>query len=143
MGAIKNTRNAQKTQLDVCIGKEGLPVGELAYVKDGAREYSVFAYSQDWLRHPAHFAISPDLALVSGHQVRKPPTKDVKGQAICAATGFAVSLDGSSRRISRPGSILYNRPYRSGSAVGSEKVDGWFVPELIGQPPTCLPTCPP
>ena len=76
MGANKNTRSAQKTQLDVCIGKEGLPVGELAYVKDGAREYSVFAYSQDWLRHPAHFAISPDLALVSGHQVRKPPTKD-------------------------------------------------------------------
>ena len=79
MGAIKNTRNAQKTQLDVCIGKEGLPVGELAYVKDGAREYSVFAYSQDWLRHPAHFAISPDLALVSGHQVRKPPTKSRQG----------------------------------------------------------------
>jgi serine/threonine-protein kinase HipA len=50
MGANKNTRSAQKTQLDVCIGKEGLPVGELAYVKDGAREYSVFAYSQDWLR---------------------------------------------------------------------------------------------
>jgi serine/threonine-protein kinase HipA len=76
MGAIKNTRNTQKTQLDVCIGKEGLTVGELAYVKDGAREYSVFAYSQDWLRHPAHFAVSPDLALVPGHQVRKPPTKD-------------------------------------------------------------------
>jgi serine/threonine-protein kinase HipA len=76
MVAIKNTGNPQKTQLDVCIGKEGRPVGELAYVKDGAREYSVFAYSQDWLRHPAHFAISPDLALVPGHQVRKPPTKD-------------------------------------------------------------------
>ena len=74
--ATKNTGNAQKTQLDVCIGKEGLPVGELAYVKDGAREYSVFAYSQEWLRHPAHFAVSPDLALVPGHQVRKPPTKD-------------------------------------------------------------------
>jgi len=76
MVAIKNKGKTQKTQLDVCIGKEGLPVGELAYVKDGAREYSVFAYSQDWLRHPAHFAVSPDLALVPGHQVRKPPTKD-------------------------------------------------------------------
>ena len=99
MGANKNTRSAQKTQLDVCIGKEGLPVGELAYVKDGAREYSVFAYSQDWLRHPAHFAISPDLALVSGHQVRKPPTKDVKGQAICAATTHPDSQRNLSRRI--------------------------------------------
>ncbi len=29
MGAIKNTRNTQKTQLDVCIGKEGLTVGEV------------------------------------------------------------------------------------------------------------------
>ncbi|MEI7437649.1 MAG: HipA domain-containing protein [bacterium] len=76
MVAIKNTRNAQKIQLDVCIGKEGLPIGELAYVKDGAREYSVFAYNQDWLRHPAHFTVSPDLALMPGHQVRKPPTKD-------------------------------------------------------------------
>jgi len=76
MSAIQKTRNAQKTQLDVCIGKEGLPVGKLAYVKDGAREYSVFAYSQDWLSHPAHFAVSPDLALAPGHQVRKPPTKD-------------------------------------------------------------------
>ncbi len=74
--AIKNTGNVQKTQLDVCIGNEGLPVGELAYVRDGAREYSVFSYSQDWLRHPAHFAVSPDLALMPGHQVRKPPSKD-------------------------------------------------------------------
>jgi len=76
MGAIKSTVIAKKTQLDVCIGKEGLLVGDLAYIKEGAREYSVFAYSQDWLRHPAHFAVSPDLALVPGHQVRKPPTQN-------------------------------------------------------------------
>ncbi len=72
----KNTVTVQKTHLDVCIGKAGLPVGELSYVKDGAREYSVFAYGQDWLRHPSRFAVSPDLALAPGHQVRKPPTKD-------------------------------------------------------------------
>ena len=65
-----------KTRLDVCIGKESLPVGELAYVKDGAREYSAFAYGQDWLRHPSRFNVSPDLVLASGHQVRKPSTKD-------------------------------------------------------------------
>ncbi len=76
MAALKNTANAQKVQLDVCIGKEGLPVGTLAYVKEGAREYSVFAYSQAWLGHPARFAISPDLALAMGYQIRKPPTKD-------------------------------------------------------------------
>jgi serine/threonine-protein kinase HipA len=76
MGTIRNTAIAQKTQLDVCIGKEGLPVGKLTYVKDGAREYSVFAYSEEWLRHPSRFAISPDLTLESGYQIRKPPTKD-------------------------------------------------------------------
>ena len=75
MATGKSTVNAQKTQLNVCIGKEGLPVGELAYVKDGAREYSVFAYGQDWLRHPSRFKVSPDLLLAPGHQVRKPPTK--------------------------------------------------------------------
>ena len=76
MATGKSTVNAQKTQLNVCIGKEGLPVGELAYVKDGAREYSVFAYGQEWLRHPSRFDVSPDLVLAPGHQVRKPPTKD-------------------------------------------------------------------
>jgi serine/threonine-protein kinase HipA len=76
MATRAGTAKAQKTRLDVCIGKEGLPVGELAYVKDGAREYSAFAYSQEWLRHPARFDVSPDLALAPGHQVRKPPTKE-------------------------------------------------------------------
>jgi serine/threonine-protein kinase HipA len=76
MATSKRTVNAQKIQLDVCIGKEGLPVGELAYVKDGAREYSIFAYGQDWLSHPSRFEVSPDLVLAPGHQVRKPPTKD-------------------------------------------------------------------
>ena len=76
MPISKSTFNTQKTQLNVCIGKECLAVGKLAYVKDGAREYSVFAYAQEWLRHPSRFEISPDLVLTSGHQVRKAPTKD-------------------------------------------------------------------
>lgn len=76
MATGKSTVNAQKNQLDVCIGREGLHVGELVYVKDGNREYSVFAYGQDWLSNPSRFAVSPDLALVPGHQVRKPPGKD-------------------------------------------------------------------
>ena len=68
--------SARKTQFAVCIGKEGLPVGNLAYVREGAREYSAFAYGQDWLRHPARFAVSPDLALGPGHQVRKRVSKE-------------------------------------------------------------------
>lgn len=67
---------AMKTRLDVRIGKDGLPVGELTYVKDGAREYSAFAYDERWLRSANRFAVSPDLELTPGHQVRKAPTKD-------------------------------------------------------------------
>jgi serine/threonine-protein kinase HipA len=67
---------AMKTRLDVCIGKQGLCVGELTYVKDGAREYSAFAYDETWLRSASRFAVSPELELTPGHQVRKAPTKD-------------------------------------------------------------------
>ncbi len=74
--AIEGRGNAQKTQLAVSIGKEGLPVGNLAYVRDGAREYSAFAYGEDWLRRPARFAVSPDLPLAPGHQVHKPTSKE-------------------------------------------------------------------
>ncbi len=76
MATAKRSPRAQKTQLDVCIGKDGVLAGELSYVKDGAREYSAFAYSEAWLRNPSRFAISPELPLAPGHQVRKPPTKD-------------------------------------------------------------------
>lgn len=76
MASRKGDGHVKKTQLAVCVGKEGVPVGELAYVKDGAREYSVFAYGEDWLRHASRFRVSPDLLLGPGYQVRKPPTKD-------------------------------------------------------------------
>ena len=76
MTTSKDTIRAQKTQLNVCIGKEGLPVGDLTYVKDGTREYSAFAYREDWLRSPSRFAVSPDLNLAPGYQIRKAPTKD-------------------------------------------------------------------
>lgn len=67
---------ATKRQLDVCIGKRGLLVGQLTYVKHGAREYSSFAYSADWLGTADRFEISPDLELVAGHQTRKAPSKE-------------------------------------------------------------------
>lgn len=76
MAARTPPTHAQKTQLAICIGKEGIPVGELSYVKDGAREYSAFAYADDWLRSPSRFVVSPDLELTPGHQIRKAPTKD-------------------------------------------------------------------
>ncbi|PJC21749.1 MAG: type II toxin-antitoxin system HipA family toxin [Comamonadaceae bacterium CG_4_9_14_0_8_um_filter_57_21] len=69
------TAPALKQQVAVCIGKAGQTVGQLSYVKEGAREYSAFAYDNAWLSDPARFEVSPDLALVSGQQVRRAPSK--------------------------------------------------------------------
>lgn len=76
MAVRKNSANAQKFQLEVCIGKEGLPVGQLAFVKEGNREYSVFTYGSGWLSNPARFSVSPDLELTPGHQLHKPISKE-------------------------------------------------------------------
>lgn len=70
------TAAALKQHVAVCIGKAGQTVGQLTYVKEGAREYSAFAYDGAWLRDPARFEVSPDLALIAGHQARRAPTKD-------------------------------------------------------------------
>jgi serine/threonine-protein kinase HipA len=51
-------------------------LGELSYVKDGAREYSAFAYDKAWLSDPARFEVSPDLPLRVGHVTRRAPSKD-------------------------------------------------------------------
>lgn len=63
-------------EVDVCVGRTELPVGKLIYVKDGAREFSQFAYREAWLISPQAFDISPDLIRTLGYQLRKPPTKD-------------------------------------------------------------------
>lgn len=65
-----------KVELDICIGKAGLHSGKLTYVKDGPREFTQFAYREEWLAGPSFFDISPDLARTAGYQIRKPPTKD-------------------------------------------------------------------
>jgi serine/threonine-protein kinase HipA len=65
-----------KVELDVCLGQVGVPVGKIVYVKDGPREFSQFAYRDEWLANPATFDISPDLSRVLGYQLRKAPSKD-------------------------------------------------------------------
>lgn len=64
------------TQLDVCVGKEGAHIGRLTYAKDGAREYSSFAYSEPWLRHASVFQVSPDQPLDLGTRTRKGSKND-------------------------------------------------------------------
>lgn len=65
-----------KVELDVCLGQAGVPVGKLVYVKDGPREFSQFAYRDEWLANPVAFDVSPDLSRVLGYQLRKAPSKD-------------------------------------------------------------------
>ena len=66
----------RRTQFDLCLGKAQKSLGRLIFVKDGQREFSQFAYSEEWLVDPQFFDISPDLQRKSGYQVRKPPTKN-------------------------------------------------------------------
>ncbi|MEB0137865.1 MULTISPECIES: type II toxin-antitoxin system HipA family toxin [unclassified Undibacterium] len=71
-----NAGSASKVELDVCLGQAGLPVGKLIYVKDGQREFSQFAYQEEWLDNPVAFDVSPDLSRVPGYQLRRAPSKD-------------------------------------------------------------------
>lgn len=67
MGAVAPIRR----QVQLCIGKAGLPVGSLVYVRQGQRENSAFAYDESWLASPARFNVSADLQLMPGHQTHK------------------------------------------------------------------------
>ena len=68
--AAVNIRHA----VAVCIGDAGTLVGELTYVKQGARENATFAYHPTWLARPDRFTVSPDLDLTPDYQRRRAPT---------------------------------------------------------------------
>ncbi|MEY4712268.1 MAG: putative HipA-like domain [Pseudomonadota bacterium] len=65
-----------RTLLDVFLGKGEKSLGRLIFIKDGPREFSQFAYSDDWLADPQCFDVSPDLLRQRGYQLRKPPTQN-------------------------------------------------------------------
>lgn len=60
-----------RQQVEVCIGKAGLPLGTLVYVRQGRRENCAFAYDSTWLAHPERFNVSADLQLLPGYQAHK------------------------------------------------------------------------
>lgn len=60
----------------MCVGRAALVAGDLAFVRDGRREYSVFAYDRRWLEHVERFEISPDLPLRAGHVTRRAPASE-------------------------------------------------------------------
>ena len=65
-----------KQQASVCIGRAGLEVGKLTFVRDGHREYSAFAYERSWLERAERFDVSPDLPLREGHFTRRAPSAE-------------------------------------------------------------------
>ena len=65
------TATPGRQQVEVCIGKAGLPLGSLVYMKHGRRENCAFAYEESWLANPQRFSVSSDLALIAGHQSHK------------------------------------------------------------------------
>lgn len=66
-----NAVNPIRQQVQLCIGKAGLPIGSLTYVRQGRRENCAFAYDAAWLANPARFNVSADLQLMPGHQPHK------------------------------------------------------------------------
>jgi serine/threonine-protein kinase HipA len=71
-----NARAPTRQEASVCAGRAALEVGELALVRDGRREYSVFAYGRSWLGHAERFEISPDLPLGEGYFARRAVGED-------------------------------------------------------------------
>lgn len=65
-----------KTELDVCLGKVGTPVGKLVFVRNGPRMFTQFAYFQSWLDDKETFNVSPDLTPAPTYQTRKPASKE-------------------------------------------------------------------
>lgn len=60
-----------RQQVQVCIGKAGMPLGSLVYMKQGRRENCAFAYDEIWLNSPTRFNVSTDLHLGPGYQPHK------------------------------------------------------------------------
>lgn len=60
-----------RKQVQVCIGKAGLLLGSLVYMKQGRRENCAFAYDEIWLNSPARFNVSADLQMMPGYQPHK------------------------------------------------------------------------
>lgn len=99
-----------RQQVQLCIGKAGLAVGSLVYVRQGQRENSAFAYDSSWLASPARFNVSADLQLMPGHQTHKAasPVDSVFHGAIADTAPDAwgrrvIARDHAKRRKANPG----------------------------------------
>ena len=46
-----------KVELDVCLGNEGIHVGDMVYSKEGHRESCQFKYTDTWMNSPDFFEL--------------------------------------------------------------------------------------
>lgn len=67
MPSVATTRQ----QVHVGLGKAGLVLRSLVYVRQGQLENSAFAYEESWLADPTRFNVSADLQLRLGYQPHK------------------------------------------------------------------------
>ena len=68
---MKATVSTIRQQVELCVGKAGVPVGTLVYVRQGRRENSTVGYDEAWLANPERFNVSADLQLRTGYQSHK------------------------------------------------------------------------
>jgi len=68
---VRNPVAPIRRQIPLCIGKAGMLVGTLVYVRQGRRENSAIAYDEAWLANPERFNVSNDLQLALGYQPHK------------------------------------------------------------------------
>jgi serine/threonine-protein kinase HipA len=52
-----------QTTLSVCMGGQGLEVGQLMFEAQGNRQFSRFQYANAWLENPRSFALAPSMPL--------------------------------------------------------------------------------
>ncbi|MDM0117996.1 HipA domain-containing protein [Variovorax sp. J22R133] len=65
-----------RVDLALHLGNAGIPLGKLIYQKDGAREFSQFAYDAAWRASADFFTVSPDVLNAPGFQQFKPAGKE-------------------------------------------------------------------
>jgi serine/threonine-protein kinase HipA len=63
-----------KVELEVCLGKIGVSVGKLVFVRNGPRVFTQFAYLEEWLNNGDTFNVSPDLLAITGYQTSRATT---------------------------------------------------------------------
>ena len=85
-----------RSTVQLRLGADGIALGELSFVQQSRRQFSVFAYQSSWLANSDRFEISSDLPLTSGFQTRK---ASQNGDAVFHAAIADTAPDAWGRRV--------------------------------------------